>query len=224
MFGEIISGLIGGASSMFGADASAKASERNTERQIEWEREKFAKETELANSAHQREVADLKSAGLNPILSADSSGASTPTMDSITPQMPDTSGYTSAGKYLQDIVTNIYANKVNMATAKKTEEEAKTQTEQRANLKAQKILNLAQVGLIDKEKAIKDIEKLQKKLDLDWSPYEKASKMFNQISMPIISAVGMFNAGKFLKNLKRLPGMKNKIDFNTGEILDFTGL
>lgn len=48
----------------------------------------FGAQTELANSAHQREVKDLQAAGLNPILSAGGGGSATPSGGTSTMNAP----------------------------------------------------------------------------------------------------------------------------------------
>lgn len=74
--GNIIGGLISGQNASYAADHAM-------------DRQMYASET-----AHQREVADLKAAGLNPILSANG-GASSPAMT--TASTPDLSGAVGSG-------------------------------------------------------------------------------------------------------------------------------
>lgn len=114
--------------SYFGADKANKETAKRLTSQMDFQRE-------MSNTSHQREVQDLRAAGLNPILSAKYGGASTPSGASA-PATDTLSGAVSSAqaaarlgaeiKNMREVNKNLQAqNKnVNADTAKKYMETA----------------------------------------------------------------------------------------------------
>ena len=99
----IFDGLLGGAVSALGSYFGQKSTNQSNTENVN---QTNATNIELANTAHQREVKDLISAGLNPILSANRSGSPMPSLQVPQLQSPTAHAVSSAAeayKIQQDV-------------------------------------------------------------------------------------------------------------------------
>lgn len=136
--------LIGGGASLlgnfFGGKASAKMARESA-------REQMAFQERMSNTAHQRQVEDLKKAGLNPILSAKLGGASSP--GGALAQMPD---FSSIGT---DVVGTAMDTARTANTAKTSALERSNLADQNAIIKINKLIAQEQLKSTASEATIK---------------------------------------------------------------------
>lgn len=191
-----------------GSIASALQSEKAVKRQIEWEKER-------AKNAHQWEVQDLKAAGLNPILSAGGSGATT---GGISAPVPDTSGYSGAGTALIEAINTAYNAANTNATIGKTGAETQNITQDTQNkitaqeLMQKQIINESlRSGLISAQKANIEFKNLTEKYQGEraalsyWNDFlNKASGTAKNMGGLVKDAVEAFVPAKHVKEVKRI--------------------
>ena len=198
LFDKAFDGLAGG----LGAGALSFLGQRHAnKRNIASAREQMRFQESMSSSAHQREVADLRAAGLNPILSAGGSGASAPGGAMATVENAIGKGISSAQeqrRLRKEINAFESQDKLNTTTGAKLDQD-------KATGKAQEELLQTQKEAADQEKGWREA---QIKTDKEFYPWEKAMSIVGSGADLLLKGAGAgFLGGKALGPLfRRIPG------------------
>lgn len=208
----LAAGGLSAASSILGSGMSAKAAREAMEVQRDWERER-------AKNAHQWEVQDLKAAGLNPIISAGGSGATT---GGISAPMPDYSGVSNAVASAAQVAQNLIQSAKTGADTKNVNADTKNKQTQNALIEAQTTSELARAGLISEQEKNTRLKNISEKIRADNADLEFWNKQANTAASTLNNLAGVvgnaIGAKKALSGLKG--GLRSYKKSNKQEFLD----